>query len=142
MRTWRVCLVGVAFVGLGAASGMARGAGLKDDLSVVKHAVSASPAAPASGEAPPVPEKPKGGTPQWLKVRVLDKSSHKAKVTINLPLALARTTGEDFPIDWHCHGDGCEKSRVRLGDVLQTLESGQDIVQIEEEEQTVRVWVE
>lgn len=142
MRAMRMVLVGVALVGLGSAPGVARGAGLNDDLSVVKHAVSANPSAAARDEASPVPEKQKGAAPQWLKVRVVDKTTHKTKVTVNLPLALVHAMGDDFPVNLGCHGNGDKKAHVRLGEILKSLEAGQDIVQVDEEDQTVRVWVE
>jgi hypothetical protein len=128
------------------ATAMAGVAAGEDDLDVVRRAVaedrgSASPS-PAS-EVAPAPTK--GKAPKWLKVRIVDKSSRKARVAVNLPLGLVRSLGSDLPLDWHCrprqadNGYGCP---VRIGDVLRTLESGQGIVEIDDPEATVRVWVE
>ena len=39
----------------------------------------------------------------------------------------------------HKNGKGAS---IRLGDVLRALRSGQEIVEIEDEEATVRIWVE
>ena len=130
-----------------------------DDLAVVKKAVarpaakaaSASPAAPvlkaqAATPAPsaaPGPLARSGREPQWFKVRVVDKASGRKKVTVNLPLSLVRALGDE-PIDWGCH-DRAERERchtIKISDVLRSLEAGQELVEIEDEEATVRVWVE
>jgi hypothetical protein len=119
----------------------------EDDLDVVRRAVAESRTSTASTratEAAPAPTK--GKPPQWLKVRVVDKSSRKARVAVNLPLGLVRAFGNDWPVDWHCrsrksdaHDHDCS---IRIGDVLRTLESGQGLVEIDDPEATVRVWVE
>jgi len=93
---------------------------------------------------------------RWFKVRVTEKGKKNARVNINLPIALVRALGDDFPIDVgrHMRGDrwrgdwrdGERRSRnervIRLGDVLATLEAGQSLVEIDDDEATVRVWVE
>ena len=139
------------------------GAGLRasgeDDLAIVKKAV-ASPtpartraatsaesrvvaqAAPAAAEARPAAHT--GREPQWFKVRVVDRSTGRRKVTINLPLSLVRALGDDT-IDWGCRsreGDREKCHSVRLSDVLRSLEAGQELVEIEDDEATVKVWVE
>ena len=119
----------------------------EDDLDVVRRAVAANQSSAVSSPAPEATPAPaKGKPPQWLKVRVVDKSSRKARVAVNLPLGLVRAFGSDWPVDWHCrsrqgdaHAHDCS---VRIGDVLRTLESGQGIVEIDDPEATVRVWVE
>lgn len=117
----------------------------EDDLAVVKKAVSAQeqkePEAPA--KLAPAPMR-KGDKPQWLKVRVVEKAPRKAKVSINLPLSLARAVGDDLPIDWHCHhrDKGARRCEIKLSEILAALESGQDLVEIESDDATVRVWVE
>jgi hypothetical protein len=48
--------------------------------------------------------------------------------------------GEDWPLDCgrgHSKGHG-----PTLGEVLRALDSGQDLVEIEDDDATVRVWVE
>ena len=118
----------------------------EDDLDVVRRAVAANQSSAVSSPAPEATPAPKGKPPQWLKVRVVDKSSRKARVAVNLPLGLVRVFGNDWPVDWHCrsrqgdaHSHDCS---IRIGDVLRTLESGQGIVEIDDPEATVRVWVE
>ena len=127
-----------------------------DDLAVVKRAVKQDP--PARGgidrAEPAAKERAvvrRSGKPQWLRVRVMERNGRK-KVSVNLPLALVRALGDDFDLGVLCgrhhgrrhrdddHKDVCPE--VRLADVLAALESGEDLVQVEEEDATVRVWVE
>ncbi len=129
----------------------------EDDLALVKKAVAARPAAPAP--TPTVvaqegagqkgdpqereamrPASRKGKEPQWLRLRVAERGGKK--VSVNLPLALVRAIGEDWPLELHCNRPWKERTRLRLGDVLRALDSGQDLVQVDEEDATVRVWVE
>jgi hypothetical protein len=119
----------------------------EDDLQLVKKAVASSPSnqarppaeAPpaASAEAKPAPRK---GEPQWFRVRVVEKAGKRARVSVNLPLGLVRSLGDEWPIaQGRCRQDhGCPT----LGEVLRALDSGQSLVEIEDDESTVRVWVE
>jgi hypothetical protein len=132
-------LVGVSALVL-AAPGLARGA--DDDLSVVRRAVAdARPLdAPAAKAAAPTR---KHGEPQWLRVRIQEKREKKARVSVNLPLSFVKAIGSDWPLDGRCHRHADESHPcMTIGEALRTLESGQDIVQIDDEDSTVRVWVE
>jgi len=89
-----------------------------------------------------------GREPQWFKVRVVDRVTGRKKVTINLPLSLVRALGDDT-IDWGCRSGDGDRDRerdkchsVRLSEVLRSLETGQELVEIEDDEATVKVWVE
>ncbi len=130
------------------------GAGLRasgeDDLAIVKKAVaSPTPARPRATQAAPAaaqarPAAHTGREPQWFKVRVVDRRTGRKKVTINLPLSLVRALGDDT-IDWGCRsgeGDREKCHSVRLSEVLRSLEAGQELVEIEDDEATVKVWVE
>jgi len=118
-----------------------------EDLAAVRRAVAArsaqaAPEATPKAATPPAPKADK--SPRWLKVRIVEKGSKRAKVSVNLPLALVRALGDDGPIDW-CRGRSARNGEcrpIRLSKVLETLESGQDIVEIEDDNATVRVWVE
>jgi hypothetical protein len=114
-----------------------------DDLAVVKRATTGeAQAAPEAEKAAPAP-KGNAAAPQWLKVRIVEKNGKKSRVSVNVPLALVHALGDECPIDWHLKaGRQGETRKVRLSDVLKALQSGQDIVQIEDEEATVKVWVE
>jgi hypothetical protein len=123
----------------------------EDDLTVVRRAVGA-PAAPAASvrqaapEAPPkvgAPTRKTEKAPQWLRVRVVDKGSKKAKVSVNVPLALVRALGDDCPISW-CgrRPRHSEANNPRLSEVLAALESGESLVEIDDGDATVRVWVD
>jgi hypothetical protein len=153
MATWLLALV------LAAETTGTRSA--EDDLALVKKAVAkGSPTVVAQDAAgtkvdPPAREAPRatvrnGKEPQWFKVRVSEKKGTKGtKVSVNLPLALVRAMGEDWPLDIHCgracgaeRHSGKDRVRLTLGDVLRALDSGQDLVQVDDEDATVRVWVE
>lgn len=118
----------------------------EDDLSVVKKAVGPRQPAAAAEEAPKAspPEPRKGAEPRWLKLRIQERGAKKAKVALTLPLDLVRALdddGEDWPVAWRRHKDR-KGASLRLGDVLRALDSGHDLVEIEDEEGSVRIWVE
>jgi hypothetical protein len=164
MKQWTAVTVALA---LAVTAGAGLEASGEDDLAIVKKAV-ASPtparvraagaasarattsaesrvvaqAAPAAPEARPAVRT--GREPQWFKVRVVDRGTGRKKVTINLPLSLVRALGDDT-IDWGCRsgeGDREKCHSVRLSEVLRSLEAGQELVEIEDDEATVKVWVE
>jgi hypothetical protein len=118
----------------------------EDDLQVVRKAVASASAsavrppaeAPPSASADPRPE-PRKAEPRWLHVRVVGKGSRHARVSIDLPLGLARSLGDEWPLaPGRCRRDRCQT----LGEVLRSLASGQSLVEIESDEATARVWVE
>ena len=125
----------------------------EDDLALVKRAVAARSTAstvaaeegtgvkgdPRAQEATP-PARREGKEPQWLRVRVAEKRGKR--VSINLPLAIVRALGEDWPIQFQCRRPWKERTRLTLGEVLRALDSGQDLVQVDDEEGTARIWVE
>lgn len=148
----------VAFLVLGSALAAPLAAGsADDDLQAVKRAVLASAAAPPR----PLPEDPaprreakpeaKGeakreargaGEAFWFRVRVVEKASKRARVSINLPLGLVRALGDDWPLP---AASGCRKRDrcgLSLGEVLRALDGGQSLVEIEDDEASVRVWVD
>jgi hypothetical protein len=161
----------VAVVAMAAlvAAGTVVASSVDDDLAVVKRAVSVAQAQPPSA-APPAGltdepavrddadddreivrgrerARPRSGRePQWLKVRIMEKGQKKARVNINLPIALVRALGDDWPIDVGGHGRWRGRSgretTIRMGEVLAALEAGQPLVEIDDDEATVRVWVE
>jgi hypothetical protein len=129
-----------------------------DDLQAVRKAVASSrasapaSAAPQEKSRPPVEEEP--APPQarrplnssdlkWLHVRVAPKpGSRNGRVSVNVPLGLVKLFGEDWPIPT---SPGCqrhERCRLTLGDILRALDSGQSLVDIEDDEASVKVWVE
>lgn len=96
----------------------------------------AEPRAAAEAQSP----RPRHGEARWFRVRVVEKGAKRGRVDINLPLGLVRAFGEDWPI----HGcQRCEHGQgPTLGDVLRSLDSGQSLVEIDDEGATVRVWVD
>ncbi len=110
-----------------------------DDLAVVKKAVAGQNAPAPEEKASRRPEGPaRAEKMRWLKIRVVEKAGKR--VSINVPLSVARALGDDWPVNLHCRRKGEE--RVTLGEVLRSLDAGQDLVQIDSDDATVRVWVE
>ena len=141
---WSMAFVGV----LGLSVSMVAAQGAKpndDDLALVKRAVAqnAAPAARPPAEEPSAERAvSRSAEPRWFKVRVVDKVTGKKKVTVNMPLSLVRALGDEMPVDWPC-GEGRRiHSTLRMSEVLAALESGQDLVQVDDEDSEVRVWVE
>ena len=154
-----LALTAVAAMACAAAAG--RVVASEDDLTVVKRAVRQDATVRvASGDDKAPADQPVVGTDEkdwerrgegrrianrdlkWFKVRVVEKGTKRSRVTINLPIGLVRAF-DDFPIDVGHHAgwrDG-EKT-IRLGEVLSTLEGGQSLVEIDDDDATVRVWVE
>lgn len=120
----------------------------EDDLALVKRVVAQNQAAsaPPRPQADVVTPSPRsaarGQDPRWFKVRIVDKASGKKKVTVNMPLALVKALGDDMPVDWPCGEHARVRSTLKMSEVLAALESGQDLVQVDDEDSEVRVWVE
>lgn len=118
----------------------------EDDLAAVKKAVGSAPRAvaspPAEEPAAPPLARPRSSArePQWFRVRVVEHGRKNGRVSINLPLGLVRALGSDVRLP-----DSVRREAGRgptVGEVLRALDSGQSLVEIEDEEATVRVWVE
>ena len=141
-RTWMLA-AGIAGAAL-ALGGLVRAAAqaTADDLTVVKRAVAQAPA-PATPAVKPAATALRSGKPQWFKVRVVDKGSRKGRVTVNVPLALVRAFG-DTPFDWKCGGDEhpARRCSIKVADVLEALEAGQELVEVDDENSIVKIWVE
>jgi hypothetical protein len=144
--TWSMALVGM----LGGAAFLTAAEQPKpaqDDLSVVRRAVAtdataSTPVRPQADAQPAPRAAARGHEPQWFKVRIVDKASGKKKVTVNMPLALVKALGDDLPVDWPCGEHARVRSSLKVSEVLAALEAGQDLVQVDDEESEVRVWVE
>jgi hypothetical protein len=159
--------MGAALVAAALTASPAAAGAPDDDLAVVKKATAspaprvASPAPrvaaearaiePPDGDDPPDAPPPRlrrssGREPRWLRVRVIEHGRKRGGVTINLPIAIARALGDDFPIEVGCHRrhhrTGRDCPTLRLGEVLRTLASGEDLVAIDDDDTTVRVWVD
>ena len=117
----------------------------EDDLQIVRKAVASSPR--VAQARPPAEESPTGAKPaprkseaRWLRVRINEKAGKHAHVSIDLPIGLARALGDDWPVGprGRCHEDRCPT----LGEILRALDSGQSLVEIDDDETSVRVWVD
>lgn len=129
-------------IGLVAIGGLLAGSvRAEDDLALIRKAVARSEEPAAAAPAVPASK----GEPKWLRVRVEPKGEKKGRVKVNIPLAFVKAVGDNLPMTV---GDGCKHGRreaycgIKLAEVLKTLEGGQDLVEIEDEDQTVRVWLE
>jgi hypothetical protein len=137
----------ISLLGAALAAPVAAGSS-EDDLAAVKRAVMASNAQPPR----PLPEDPAQAVEPkrersaktdafWFRVRVVEKANKRARVSINLPIGLVRSFGDDWPIPTQ----GCRKRDrcgLTLGEILRALDGGQSLVEIEDDEASVRVWVE
>ncbi len=120
-----------------------------DDLQAVRKAVLATSVAQARPPAEdpggaPAEARPQRGKdqPMWFRVRIKEKSGKRGRVSVNLPIGIARALGDDWPIrsSRACHKrDRCD---VTLGELLRALDGGQSLVEIENDDAKVRVWVE
>ena len=109
----------------------------EDDLAVVKKATSSANGPRTPAEAPP---RARADEPRWLRVRIVEGGEKKATVKVNLPLALVHALGDDVPVPG-C-GDKNDGGALTVGEVLRALDSGESLVEIEDEQSTVRIWVE
>jgi hypothetical protein len=123
----------------------------EDDLAVVRRAVASGsdashgtpPQPPPRVESAPARRKVDSATePHWLRVRVTKKVTG-AKVKVDIPLFIARAIGAEIPLDFGCARRGRDsEAPMKLGDILDMLDSGQDVVNIDTWEASVRVFVE
>jgi len=121
----------------------------EDDLTVVRRAVAVrtdrpAPAPPKAPDRITARARKDERPPQWLRLRVVEKGSRRARVSVNVPLALVRALGDECPLSWCGRGakGRAEEDGLRLSDVLAALESGQALVEVDHEDATVRVWVD
>jgi hypothetical protein len=149
MKRTTVSTVGIVVLATGLLVGdqSVRAGVADDDLSVVKRAVEPGSAArPVVGDETPRARKD-GAPAQWLRVRVIEKRDGRRdkRVSVNLPLALVRAMG-DFPIDLGCRSRSADEGhrcpKLRIADVLDALDKGQSLVEVDSDDATVRVWIE
>jgi hypothetical protein len=122
----------------------------EDDLQAVKKAVRVSEQAREKARPPVEEEKPRpearpalrGSDLKWLHVRIEPKAgSRNGRLSVNVPLGLVRALGDDWPIP----APGChrhDRCHLTLGELLRAVDSGQTLVDIEDDDATVKVWVE
>ena len=121
----------------------------EDDLQLVKKAVGSSPVAQARpagrGAAPPraeaAPPPRKGAAARGSACASSRRRTSTRRSRSTCPLGLVRALGDEWPI---AERGRCRQDRhcPTLGEVLRALDSGQSLVEIEDDEATVRVWVE
>lgn len=102
-----------------------------DDLTVVKRAVQTQEGARSAG-----------GRARWFRVRVEERDGGKVKV--NLPLPFVRALGgtaDARPGGFRC-GRGRGPCKLKLSEVLGALDAGQEFVRIDDEEASIRIWID
>ena len=110
----------------------AAGRAMDDDLSVVRHALASRPEVSTRLDRA-----------RWFKLRVLDKASGKTRVTVNLSLPLVRAVGDGWPdVRWQCQGKANGRCSLKVAEVLQALASGQELFEVDNDQQRIRVWIE
>jgi hypothetical protein len=121
-----------------------------DDLAAVRRAVAstaeearppAEATAPAERRAAAKSARPRraAGEAQWLRLKVVEKGEKHARVSLRLPLALVRSAGEDWRLP-DC--DGCRRFGTTLGELLRALRGGESLLEIDDDEAVVRIWIE
>lgn len=65
------------------------------------------------------------------------KGAKAGRICVDLPLPLVRSFGDGWPIGPRERG-----RRVTLGEVLRSLDSGQSLVEIEDADASVRIWID
>jgi len=114
-----------------------------DDLALVKRATSTFQERRSTGTpARAVTSRKAPRRPEWLKLRIVEKGAKGARISVSLPFALVRAVG-DWPFEEHCRRlERAGSCSIRLSRALRALDAGEELVQIEGEDATVRVWVE
>jgi hypothetical protein len=115
---------------------IAAGSSADEDLAAVKRATSSGDVPVARAEAS---SRSRSDEPEWFRVRIVERGEKKATVKVNLPLALVHALGDDMPVPG-CGSEGGR--RITIGEVLRSLDTGESLVEIEDEDATVRIWVE
>ncbi|HET9318058.1 MAG TPA: hypothetical protein VFQ51_20865 [Vicinamibacteria bacterium] len=128
----RATFVACVLMGAAAAHAQPADGGAEDDLAVVKRAVEKEDAAPT-------PPARRTEHARWFRVRIEERGGGRVK--INLPLMLVRELDDHVPFDLDC-GRKHHQCRIRLSEVLDQLDSGQDLVEIKDADSTVRIWVD
>jgi len=79
-----------------------------------------------------------GGGAKWFRVRVLDIDTGKAKVNVNLPIALVEA-GLDFGLKFV--PDGVMRGNVDIRQIVDAIKHGAvgKLVEVEDEDEAIRV---
>ena len=130
----------VVSAGLVAALAVPAGAGeyVDDDLAVVQRALEREASVREDGpRRAPQPTR-------WLRLRVRDKRDGQGRVSINVPLppSVLRSLPGELSVESGGHGRRRCARKLRLGELLDAFGPGQNIVEIEGGEASVRLWVE
>lgn len=105
-----------------------------DDLTVVKRAVRDHEDVRGAGA-------PRGA--RWFRVRIQERDGGQVKV--NLPLPFVRALGEKagaWPGGVGCGRNGGRHCRMKLSDVLGALDAGQEVVTVEDDVASIRIWID
>ncbi|MFA4925250.1 MAG: hypothetical protein WC524_01195 [Candidatus Aminicenantales bacterium] len=102
----------------------------KDDYQVIKKAVQENPKTQPAGEA------------KWFKVLIVDKATGKEKVRVTLPISLVEifarcAENEEIKMDG-------KNQNLNVEQLIEQLKKAgsMSIVEIDDEEATIKVWLE
>ncbi len=101
-----------------------------DDLTVVKRAVQDQQGARSAGTRA-----------RWFRVRIEERDGGKVKVNLPLPFVRALGAKTDSWPGFRC-GPGGGTCKRKLSDVLGALDAGQEFVTIDDDEASVRIWID
>lgn len=106
------------------------------DLAMVKRAVE------KDDDGPVAPRVRAQGSaePRWFRLRIEERKG--ARVKVNLPLAVVRGLADDLPADWACGRRHHRTCKLRLSEVLDQLDGGQDLVEVKDADATIRIWID
>jgi hypothetical protein len=116
-----------------------------DDLAVVRKAVQVAQntkAAPAAETQRAKPKRPDEGRAEtaWLRIRIAEKGRQRERVSINVPLSFVEALADE-DADRPAKGRG-RHCGLDWAAVVKALRSTSSIVDIEDDEASVRVYVE
>jgi hypothetical protein len=115
-------------------------------LGILRIDPSALPTAPrAAVPNTPAPPVPPGGEPKLIRVEVRDKATNKITVAVNLPIAFAEALiGSLSEFDQGMVLDELRKRKIDINNIWKSLRTlgKQTLVQIETEENHIKIWLE
>jgi tetratricopeptide (TPR) repeat protein len=80
-----------------------------------------------------------GKSARMLRIRIIDKTDNKAKVTINIPFSLAELAIKSLPDN---EKEALIENGYDLDTIIKTLVNAGEIIKIDDEDELIKIWVE